>query len=169
MLRCSAIFCALLALASGMMAAQPEVRVDTSQLQGPRPLEEQTRIAAIRDYLESWQNMSEAFQQNRAGILDADFVGAARDKLGKTIDEQLKLGIRTHYLDRTHEIQVLFYSPEGSSIELIDKVEYNVEVLDHEKPVTSMPASARYIVILTPSEVRWRVRVMQAVSDVAAN
>ena len=35
--------CASMVLASGMAAAQPEVTVDTSQLKGPRPLEDQTR------------------------------------------------------------------------------------------------------------------------------
>ena len=65
MLRYSAFVCASIILASGMAAAQPEVTVDTSQLKGPRPLEEQTKAAAIRDYLESWQGMNEAFQQNQ--------------------------------------------------------------------------------------------------------
>ena len=30
-------------------------------------LEEQTKAAAIRDYIESWQSMSDAFEQNRGG------------------------------------------------------------------------------------------------------
>jgi hypothetical protein len=162
MLRCSAVVCAWFALASGMVAAQPAVQVDTSQLKGPRALEEQTRTAAIRDYLESWQSMSDAFEQNRLDILDAGFVGAARDKLANTIGEQAKLGIQTRYQDRAHHIQFVFYSPEGLSIELIDQAEYDVQVIDHGKPVSTVPVSARYIVVLTPSEVRWRVRVMQA-------
>ena len=160
----SAMVCAWFALASGMVAAQPAVRVDTSQLKGPRPLEEQTRIAAIRDYLESWQGMSDALEQNRPGLLGADFVGAARDKLAKAIDEQTRLGVHTRYRDRAHDIQIVFYSPEGLSIELLDRVDYDVQVIDHDKPVTTVPANARFIVVLTPSEVRWRVRVMQAVS-----
>ena len=67
MFKCSAMVCASIVLASGMAAAQPEVTVDTSQLKGPRPLEEQTKAAAIRDYLESWRGMNDAFQQNRRG------------------------------------------------------------------------------------------------------
>ncbi len=169
MLKCSAIVCACFALASGIAAAQPEVRVDTSQLKGPRPLEEQTRIAAIRDYLQSWQGLSDAFEQNRPDLLGADFVGVAREKLSNAIDQQVKLGIHTRYQDRAHDIQVVFYSPEGSSIELLDRVDYDLQVIDHDKPVTTVQASARYIVILTPSEVRWRVRLMQADSELAAH
>jgi hypothetical protein len=149
-------------LASGMVSAQPEVRVDTSQLKGPRPLEDQTKAAAIRDYLESWQGMNAAFEQNQPNLLDEDFIGTARDKLADAIDEQVKAGIRTRYQDRAHHIQFLFYSPEGLSIELIDDAEYDVQVLDHDKPISTVPASARYIVVLTPAEVRWKVRVMQA-------
>lgn len=162
MLRHSALVCASIILGSGMIAAQPEVTVDISQLKGPRPLEDQTKAAAIRDYLESWQGMNEALEQNQPNLLDEDFIGTARDKLADAIDEQAKAGIRTRYQDRAHHIQFLFYSPEGLSIELIDDAEYDVQVLDHEKPVSTVPVSARYIVVLTPAEIRWKVRVMQA-------
>jgi hypothetical protein len=162
MLRRSALVCASIILASGMVAAQPEVTVDTSQLRGPRPLEDQTKAAAIRDYLQSWQGMNEALEQNQPALLDEDFIGTAKDKLADAIDEQAKAGIHTRYQDRAHHIQFLFYSPEGLSIELIDDAEYDVQVFDRDKPVSTVPASARYIVVLTPAEVRWKVRVMQA-------
>lgn len=162
MWRCSALICASILLASGMAAAQPDVNVDTSQLKGPRLLEEQTKTAAIRDYIESWQGMSDAFQQNRADILDQYFIGTERDKLGDAIDEQAKAGLHTRYQDRSHHIQFLFYSPEGLSIELADDAEYDVQLFDHDKLLSTVPASARYIVVLTPSEVRWKVRIMQA-------
>ena len=74
--------------------------------------------------------------------------------------------VHTRYQDRSHHIQFLFYSPEGLSIELSDDAEYDVQVIDHDKAVMTVPASARYIVVLTPSEVRWRVRVMQADSRI---
>ena len=162
MLRHSALLCASIILASGMAAAQPNVTVDTSQLKGPRPLEDQTKAAAIRDYLQSWQGMNEAFEQDQPNLLDEDFIGTAKDNLADAIDEQAKAGVQTRYQDRVHHIQFLFYSPEGLSIELIDDAEYDVQVLDHDKPVSTVPVSARYIVVLTPAEVRWKVRVMQA-------
>jgi hypothetical protein len=108
MLRHSALVCASIILASGMVAAQPEVTVDTSQLKGPRALEDQTKAAAIRDYLESWQGMNEAFEQDQPNLLDEDFIGTAREKLADAIDEQAKAGIQTRYQDRAHHIQFLF-------------------------------------------------------------
>jgi len=165
MLKGLLVVCASLAVAANSGAAQPEVRVDTAQLKAPRPLNDDTRNAAIRDYLDSWQSMSSALWQDRAGLLDADFVGTARERLAGTIENQAELGVSTRYQDRAHNIQVLFYSPEGLSIELADTVDYLVQVFDHGKQLASYPEHARYIVLLTPSEVRWRVRVFQAIAD----
>jgi hypothetical protein len=146
---------------SSLAADKPEVRVEPSHLQGPRALEKQTESAAIRDYLQAWQSMSVGFAQNRSEVLDSSFVGDARDKLAATIAEQAKLGIQTRYQDRAHDIQIVFYSPEGLSIQLIDKVDYDVQIVDHDKPQPIQKVSARYIGVLTPSEVRWRVRILQ--------
>jgi hypothetical protein len=165
MLRSLLLVSTLAAAGLQLAAAQPEVRVEPSNLKGPRPLEDQTRAAAIRDYLKSWQSFRAAFDQNSSNILDADFVGTAKDKLAETIQQQATLGIRTSYQDRAHDIQIVFYSPEGLSIELTDKVDYDVQVLDHDKVLTTQRVSARYIVVLTPAEVRWRVRVFQAVPE----
>lgn len=159
------IVCAFIVTASNVGGAEATVSVDTTQLQGSRPLEEQTKTAAIRDYLESWHSLKDALEQNRTDLLDADFVGSARSKLASAIGDQAKLGIHTRYSDRVHRIQVVFYSPEGLSIELIDWVDYDVQVFDHSRALKTVPARARYTVILTPSEVRWRIRVLQADSQ----
>jgi hypothetical protein len=164
-LRSLLIASAMAAVVSKFAAAQPEVREEPSNLKGPRPLEDQTRAAAIRDYLKSWQSFRAAFNQNSPDILDADFVGTAKDKLAETIQQQSALGIRTRYQDLSHDLQIVFYSPEGLSIELTDRVDYDVQVLDHDKVTTTQRVSARYIVVLTPAEVRWRVRVFQAVPE----
>jgi hypothetical protein len=47
----------------------------------------------------------------------------------------------------------------------VDNVEYEVQVLDHGKIQTTQTAHARYVVVMTPAEVRWRVRVFQGVSE----
>jgi hypothetical protein len=122
----------------------------------------QTETAVIRDYLQAWQSVSAALEQNRVDLLDRDFVGSAKEKLTGTIQEQARLGLSTRYQERTHDLQIVYYSPEGLSIQLIDNVEYDVEILDHDKVQTTQRVHARYIVVLTPAEVRWRVRVFQA-------
>jgi hypothetical protein len=116
----------------------------------------------VRDYLRAWQSLSTALEQNRADLLNQDFVGAAKDKFAETIEEQAKLGIHTRYQERSHDISIIFYSPEGLSIQLVDNIEYDVQLLDHEKVQTTQLVRARYVAVLTPAEVRWRVRVLQA-------
>ena len=162
MLKSILVLCAAIAATSQWSIAQADVRVDATHLESPRPLNEQTRTAAIRDYLQAWQSMHEALAQNRADLLDEDFVGLAKDRLGARIRDQAALGISTSFQDHSHHIQLLFYSPEGISIELADNADYEVQVFSHGKLLATEPGHARYIVVLTPSEVRWRVRIIQA-------
>ncbi|MGA2887816.1 MAG: hypothetical protein ABSE51_07170 [Terracidiphilus sp.] len=165
MLKYLLVLCIVLVLSSGFGAAQAAVCVEPANLQGPRPLQEQTAKAAIRDYLQSWQSFTIAFEQNRADMLDPAFVGTAKDKLTEAIQQQATLGIRSRYHDRAHDLQIIFYSPEGLSIELTDSIEYDVEVLDHDTVKTAQRVHSRFMVILTPAEARWRVRVFQAVPE----
>ena len=157
----SLILCMAFIASAASAAAQATVRVETANLQGLRPLQEQTGTAAIRDYLQSWQVFRAALEQNRADLLDPNFVGSAKDALTETIKQQSTLGISTRYQDRAHDLQIVFYSPDGMSIELTDRVDYDVQVLDHERVKTTQHVSARYVIVLTPAEVRWRVRVFQ--------
>jgi hypothetical protein len=151
-----------LTMQAAALADQPTVRVEPPQLQGSRPVEKQTETSVIRDYLQSWKSLQSALDQNQAALLDAYFVGTARDKLANTIEEQAKLGIHTRYLERSHDLQIVFYSPEGLSIQMTDTVEYDQQVLDHDKVLATKPIRRRYLVVLTPSDVRWRVRIFQA-------
>jgi hypothetical protein len=159
------VICSVFALTLPLGASQPTVRVEPASLQGPRALNDQTRDGVVRDYLQAWQSVSAALQQNRPELLDRDFVGTAKDKLTDTIHDQVTTGISTRYLDRSHDLQIVFYSPEGLSVQLVDNVEYEVQVLDHGKIQTTQTAHARYVVVLTPAEVRWRVRVFQGESE----
>jgi hypothetical protein len=155
------LMCSVLAVTFPLRADQPVIRVESMNLQGPRALNEQTRTTIIRNYLEAWQSVSAALQQNRVDLLGRDFVGIAKDKLTDTIHDQVTMGISTRYLDRSHDLQIVFYSPEGLSIQLVDNVEYEVQVIDHGKTLATQKAHARYVVVMTPAEVRWRVRVFQ--------
>jgi hypothetical protein len=155
----------ILICASGVGEAQATVRIEQSDLHGPRALPEQTRAAVIRDYLQSWQTLRSALEQNRSDLVARSFVGTARDKLTETIGQQSALGIKTNYQDRSHDIQIIFYSPDGLSIELTDKVEYDVQLFDHDRVKTIQHIIARYVIVLTPAEVQWRVRVFQAAGE----
>jgi len=143
-------------------AAQPSVRVAPMDSVGRRPVEKQTESSVFRDYLQAWQTLGGALSQNLADLLDGYFVGIAKEKLADTIREQQTLGIQTVYGDESHDIQVVFYSPEGLSIQLLDNVEYEVEVHDHGKTVGAQHVRTRYVAVLTPTESRWKVRVFQS-------
>src|ERR1700680_3396343 len=154
--------CSILATLLVWGSAQPAVRVEPTDSVGPRNLEKQTETAVIRHYRQAWPGLSGALDQNRPELLNRDFVGTAKEKLADTIREQSKLGIQTRYQDGKHDIQLVFYSPEGLSIQLVDTVEYDVQLLDHEKLLTTQHVRARYVAVLTPTEVQWKVRVFQA-------
>jgi hypothetical protein len=161
MTKLALVICAVFALTISLRADQPTVRVEPTNLQGPRVLNEQTRTAVIRDYLQAWQSVRTALEQNRPDLLNRDFVGTAKDKLTDTIHDQVTMGISTRYLDQSHDLQIIFYSPEGLSVQLVDNVEYEVQVADHGKTQATQKMHARYVVVMTPAEVRWRVRVFQ--------
>ena len=158
------ISCALL-MSAPTLADEPSVHVQPPQLQGSRPLEKQTEASVIRDYLQSWRSMRQALDENQAADLDPDFIGAARDRLGETIAAQTRSGIHSRYQDRFHDLQIVFYSPEGLSIQMTDNVEYEQQVLDKDKVLATKVIHQRYIVVLTPSEVRWQVRILQAAAN----
>jgi hypothetical protein len=128
---------------------------------GPRPLEPQTRISVVRDYVEAWRALDSALDQNAPDLLDAYFVGTAKKTLSDTIREQEHIKIRTSYKNVSHNIKIAFYSPEGLSIELVDDVEYQVEVHGGEAVMGLQTVNARYIAVLTPTESRWKVRILQ--------
>jgi hypothetical protein len=161
-LRLLLMMCSLSVALSVSGSDQPVVHVEPTDSVGPRVLEKQTEEAVIRDYLQAWRNLSGAFEDNQVALLDADFVGTAKEKLADTLREQTKLGLRTRYRDSAHDLQLIFYSPEGLSVQLIDTVTYDVQILDHDKVQTTQHVRARYVAVLTPTEVRWKVRVLQA-------
>jgi hypothetical protein len=141
---------------------QPTVRVAPGESVGPRTLESQTQSAVVRDYLAAWQCLGRALQENNRARLDADFVGIAKEKLSDTIQDQQQQGLETRYHDRKHDIQIAFYSPEGLSVLLLDTVEYDVEVREHDQAQATQHVRTRYLAVLTPTEVRWKVRILQA-------
>jgi hypothetical protein len=159
------IICFVCAVTFALGADQRAVQVEAKDSVGPRILDQQTRTAVIRDYLQAWSSFSNAFEQNRAPLLDRDFTGVAKEKLADTVREQAKLGIRTRYRESAHDVHLVFYSPEGLSIQLVDTVEYDVDILDHEKVQSTQHVRARYVAVLTPTEVRWKVRVFQAAPE----
>ena len=152
----------LVAALFGSGSDQPSVRIGSMESAGPRTVEKQTQSSVVRDYLLAWQSLSRALAQNRAAVLDESFTGIAREKLADTIREQVGLGVQARYHDTAHNLQVIFYSPEGLSIQLLDDVEYDIELRENGKLLGTQHAKSRYMAVLTPTESKWKVRIFEA-------
>lgn len=129
---------------------------------GPRQVEDTTEKAVARDYGRAWNSMMTALSENRADVLDADFVGVALDNLRERVNQQQQSGLHTRYVDRGHRLDAIFYSAEGSAIQLRDTAQFDVQFLDGDKVVHQEQRTENYTVVMTPAENRWKVRVLQA-------
>ena len=141
---------------------QPTSTVEPTDSVGPRTLEKQTETAVVRDYLQAWHSLSGALEQNRVDLLDADFVGTAKEKLSDTIQEQAKLGIQTRYRRQSARCATGLLLAGRTIDSTSGYGDYDVQLIDHEKPQITQHVRARYVAVLTPTEVRWKVRVFQA-------
>ncbi len=148
--------------ASVLAAAAPMVSIDTDNT-GPRKVEDSTQKAVTRDYAAAWQDMADALDENRADLLNTSFIGTAREKLAATIAEQRKAGLHQRIIDKGHHVEAVFYSPEGSALELHDSADLELQLLDGSRVVRAEDTTVRYVALLTAAENSWKVRVLEAV------
>ena len=139
----------------------PTVEVAIADSTSPRSVEKQTQTSVVRDYLLAWHALGQAMEQNQPELLDAAFVGVAREKLAETVRAQQNLGIQSAYQEQSHHLQVAFYSPEGLSIQLLDDVEYDLVIGKHGQTLGRQHVRTRYVAVLTPTESKWKVRIFQ--------
>ncbi len=157
-----AVFTPTRQIASAFAASAPSVSLNV-QSAAPRAVEESTQKAIVRDYATAWQAMADALDQNRSDLLAPNFVGNASESLSATIDQQRKAGLRQHIVDKGHSVEAIFYSPEGSAMEVHDTAQLQLQLLDGSNIVHSEDATVHYVVLLTAAENSWKVRVLQAV------
>jgi hypothetical protein len=167
--RAGALLIAALVLAtSGVWIAAARAASELPSIQlnvaavGPRPIEDSTEKAVVRDYAQAWQTMATALSENRADLLNADFAGVALDNLRQRVQQQQQSGLHTHYIDHGHKLDVIFYSLDGSAIQLRDTAQYEVQFLDGDKVISQQERTENYTVVMTAAENRWKVRVLQA-------
>jgi hypothetical protein len=170
LLRLISIILALAVLVLGVVAYHlrataddelPHVALNTDNI-GPRPIEDLTSKSVPRDYALAWQTMEQAVAENRLGLLDAYFTGLAKQDLTRRVNSQIKSGLRTHYTDRGHKLEAIFYSPAGDAMELRDHAQFDLQILDGSKVIYDEPVSTEYMVLMTPGADRWLVRELQA-------
>jgi hypothetical protein len=147
--------------ATAQAADLPRVDLNAAAA-GPRQVEDTTEKAVARDYSRAWNSMITALSENRGDVLDADFVGVALDNLRERISQQQQSGLHTRYIDRGHKLEAIFYSTEGSAIQLRDTAQFEVQFLDGSKVLHEEQRTENYTVVMTAAENRWKVRVLQS-------
>jgi hypothetical protein len=150
-----------LLLASPVFAAENNVQLSVAQA-GPREVEEQTQKAIVRDYNAAWRSLAAALEQNSPASLGDLWVGFAREKLVKAIAAQNRSGVRVRSLDRGHRLEAVYYSAEGSALELHDTAQIEQQLLDGNSVIHTEEVTAHYVVVMTPAADHWQVRILQA-------
>ena len=141
----------------------PRVQLSVDNI-GPRQIEDLTSKSVPRDYALAWQTMEQALKENRTGLLDGYFTGLEKEVLTERVKSQIKSGLETRYTDRGHKLDAIFYAPAGDAMELRDRAQLDIAILDGGKVIYDEPVNLEYIVIMTPGADRWLVRQMQAVA-----
>jgi hypothetical protein len=140
----------------------PTVELNASNAQ-PRQVEDVTEKAITRDYANAWKIMETALNENRTDQLGAGFSGIAQDKLEKRVEGQRASNLRTRIIDRGHKLEAIFYSPEGSALQVRDTAQLEIEYLDGSSVVHREQVTQKYLALLTVGEDRWKVRVLEEV------
>ena len=161
-MRCFALPTFLLFTVFCVAQDAPNVQLNADTVTG-KQLEDLTKKAVTRDYAKAWGTLAKAMDNNNAGLIDNDFVGVAQEKLASAVEQQAKTGLHRRYVDHGHKVDVLFYSPDGTSMQLRDTAQLEVQYLDGDKVLKSENVTKQYISLMTPTEVRWKVRVLQEV------
>ncbi len=161
----------VLALAMGVPAVLRITRADTlPQVQlnadsiGPRSIEELTGRNVTRDYAYAWRDLAQALDSNQKALLNDYFAGFAKDNLSQRISDQAHNGLHTRYVDHGHKVKAFFYSIDGSAMQLLDRAQIEVQVLDGNKIVHRENGTEDYLVLMTPGADRWFVRSIEPIA-----
>lgn len=128
----------------------------------PREVEDNTQQAVMRDYSAAWKGLSAALANNSLAPLRENFTGFALEKLSQRVHDQQENGLTTRIIDRGHKVDAVFYSPDGSAIELKDTATIETQILDGGSVIHSDQAQVHYYAVLTGAEDRWKVRVLES-------
>ena len=153
----------VLCLVQAVAQSAPQVHLDAEKL-GPRPIEELTGTAIARSYAQAWHDMAVALDSDRSEGLGEVFVGGALDQLNHKIADQRQTGVRVHIVDHGHNLKAVFYSTDGTAMQLQDQAQVEIQTFDGSKLIHTQTVPREYVVIMTPGADRWYVRNMEEVS-----
>ena len=156
------IFAALLSVSLAIAQNSPEVKLMVASA-GPRAVESRTEQTLIRDYSAAWKSLADASETSSPALLNAYFTGGAKITLSRELADQQKTDTHVRYLNQTHNLKAVFYSPEGDVMQLQDSAEYQMQIVSDEKVIHDEHVVVQYIVLMTPGADRWVIRQLQAV------
>jgi hypothetical protein len=139
-----------------------QVRLDVSKAT-PRQVEDLTERGVLRDYRLAWRSLTQALEINILDPLEGPFAGEAKRMLRQTVLSQQHSGLSTRYIDQSHQVEAVFYAPEGDVMELHDTAQYQLQVSDGGKLIHDERVTMHYVVLMTPGADRWVIRQLQAV------
>ena len=149
-------------LVRGFADSKPTVQLKVDNAR-PRQVEDTTEKAVMRDYTAAWQAIETAFANNTTAPLNGNFTGFALEKLTQRIKDQRSNDLKTRIIDHGHQVEAIFYSRDGSAIELRDTASIEAQLLDGSTVLHSENAKIQYIAVLTGAADRWQVRVLESV------
>jgi len=129
----------------------------------PRAVESLTERGILRDYSFAWNSMAQALEFNTFDPLEGPFAGEAKNWLRDTVASQQHSGVSQQYVNQNHQLEAVFYAPEGDVMELHDTAEYQLQVSDGGKLIHEEHVVLHFIVLMTPAADRWVIRQLQAV------
>lgn len=141
----------------------PQVRVDADGL-GPRPIEELTQATITRQYALAWHDLASALELGRTEKLGEEFIGFEKDRLVRRVTDQNQAGVHVRIVDHGHRLKAVFYSTDGTAIQLIDYAQLEVQTFDGGRLIDRQNAPHHYVVLMTPGADRWYVRDIEEIT-----
>jgi hypothetical protein len=142
----------------------PQVQLDIHNA-GPRSVEDTLQHAIRRDYARAWQTLDQALSSADPAVLQQYWTGIAQKKMTQLIKDQSSSGVRLRYIDHGHQLQTTFYALDGAAMLLRDRASLELQVYDGDRLIHSQPMVQNYVVLMTPAQDRWMVRVLEGTSE----
>lgn len=156
----ASLLLSVLLAGSPLAASDAELNVSGA---GPRQIEPTLQQSIPRDYGKAWQTLSAALESGDPTSLDRYWVGVAHDKFQHLVEDQARTGVQVRYKDASHQLQAVFYPADGAALVLYDTVHLEIQVVRAGKIIHSEQTTEKYLVLMTPAQDRWLVRVLQSV------
>jgi hypothetical protein len=131
-----------------------------------RPMEEPTRQQISDAYLRAWAQLGISYELGRPYGLKTYFTGQALDAVTATLTETAAAGWHASRSNLRHELQLTFYSDDGSIVSLTD---HNLVVQHLRQPQARVDqvveSSGFYQALLLLEDGNWRIRLWKRLGD----